>query len=50
VVARERPYFAPQANLTGYVLPDTGHNIALELNSTQANQAMLDWADSVLSR
>jgi pimeloyl-ACP methyl ester carboxylesterase len=43
VVARERPYFGPQAQLSGYVLPGAGHNMSLELNSGAATAAILTW-------
>lgn len=49
VVARELPYFGPRAELTGFVLPNAGHNMALHLNSAQATDAMVSWTADVLS-
>ena len=43
VVPRERLYFGPLADLTGYVLPGAGHNMALELNAGAATSAILAW-------
>jgi pimeloyl-ACP methyl ester carboxylesterase len=40
---QEAPYFSPAAQLSTYVLPDSGHNMALHKNSGEYREATLAW-------
>jgi pimeloyl-ACP methyl ester carboxylesterase len=41
---QEAPYFNASADLHTYVLPGSGHDVNLELNTADYRQAVMDWA------
>ncbi|SDY13983.1 Lysophospholipase, alpha-beta hydrolase superfamily [Amycolatopsis xylanica] len=44
--AQEAPYYSPAACLRTFVLPGSGHNIALTPDTARFRAAALDWADT----
>jgi pimeloyl-ACP methyl ester carboxylesterase len=44
----EAPYFAPAACLRSYVLPDSGHDVDLQLNSVDFYQVAIAWSNQVV--
>jgi pimeloyl-ACP methyl ester carboxylesterase len=41
--AQEAPYFSPAAQLSVYVLADSGHSVALAVNSPEYRKVTRDW-------
>lgn len=45
LLARERPFYAPEARLEAFVLPRSGHSLNLQRNAGAWFDAALRWAD-----
>ncbi len=41
--AHEAPYFSPAAQLEVKVIPNSGHNLALHVNASTSNAAVINW-------
>ncbi|WP_228812470.1 alpha/beta hydrolase [Nocardia otitidiscaviarum] len=49
LLAAEAPYFAPEARLRTFVLPDSGHSVNLARNTTAYQAAVIDWLRTEVS-
>lgn len=50
VQAQEAPYYSPEACLESYVLPNSGHDVNLQLNAQEWFAAGVEWVDQMIGR